>query len=145
MQIRVEIFLLNIMKKDIENRDDIRRLVDHFYRLLLENEEVSYLFTDIAKIDLTEHLPHVYDFWESALFNLGTYGRNTMQPHLDLHMDSPLKEIHFQTWIALFNESVDAYFEGEKASVAKKKAYSIAMIMKLKINQLEQWRKEINN
>ena len=85
---------------------------------------------------MTEHLSHVYDFWESALFNLGTYGRNTMQPHLDLHMDFPLKEIHFQTWIALFNESIDTYFEGFYANAAKKKAYSISLIIKLKIKQL---------
>ena len=41
---------------------------------------ISYLFTDIAKIDLEHHLPVLVDFWDSILFNSDTYRKNAMQP-----------------------------------------------------------------
>ncbi len=133
------------MKKDIENRDDIRILVDDFYQKLLDSKPLSYLFTDVAQIRLDEHLPVIYDFWESALFQTGSYQGKTMDKHLELHMASNLTEAHFIEWTRLFNESVDAHFEGEKATMAKKKAFSIATIIKLKIEQLERIKQEINN
>ncbi len=42
--------------KDIENRDDLLYLVQKFYDKLLADPTISYLFTDVAKIDLMHHL-----------------------------------------------------------------------------------------
>ena len=124
------------MKKDISSREDIFLLVKKFYDKLLNDETISYLFTDIAKIDLDHHLPVLVDFWDSILFQSDTYRKNAMQPHLILHQKSPLQKHHFETWLTYFNNTVDELFEGEKAFIAKERAKSIATVMQIKLVQI---------
>jgi len=124
------------MKKDITDRNDLLRLLALFYSKLLTDKSISYLFTDIAKIDMPHHLDILVDFWDSILFQKDVYGKNAMQPHMILHQKSPLQKHHFQTWLKYFNESVDELFEGEKAFLAKERALSIATVMQIKVSQL---------
>ena len=44
-------------KKDITNREDLLLLMQEFYKKLLTDDSINYLFTDIAKINLSHHLP----------------------------------------------------------------------------------------
>lgn len=120
-------------KKDIENRDDLYRLVEKFYSKLLADNSISYLFTNIARIDLAHHLPVLVDFWDSILFQSDTYRKNAMQPHMALNRQSPLQKHHFETWLRYFKETVDQLFTGEKAFLAKERATSIATVMQLKL------------
>lgn len=130
------------MKTDIENRSDIIRMVNHFYGKLLQDPLLSQLFTEVARIDLAEHLPILYDFWESVLFRAGKYSRDTLQPHLDLHLAHPLSDLHFERWLELFNSSVDELFTGPNAHQAKVRALSIATVIRIKIHRLEKIRVE---
>lgn len=123
-------------KRDIENREDLLLLVDNFYKKLLADPSISYLFTDVAKIDLQHHLPILVDFWDSILFQSNTYQKNAMQPHIHLHKQSPLQKQHFDTWLHYFKTTVDELFEGEKAFLAKERAVSIATVMQIKFSQL---------
>ena len=125
------------MKKDIANREDILKLLTHFYDKLLADPSISYLFTDVAKIDLPHHMDTLVNFWDSILFQSDTYRKNAMQPHMVLHQKSPLKKHHFQTWLTYFTETVDEFFEGDKAHLAKERAISIATVMQIKISQLK--------
>ncbi|MEM1319519.1 MAG: group III truncated hemoglobin [Bacteroidota bacterium] len=125
------------MKRDIQNRADIKQLIQYFYTQLLEDKEMHHLFIDIAQIDLPAHLPILCDFWEGVLFHTNTYRRNTMQKHLDLHQKYPLTKAHFDYWLGLFKASVDELFIGEKAELAKTRALSIATVMQIKIHQLD--------
>jgi hemoglobin len=125
------------MKRDIESRKDLFELMKSFYHRLLNDRSISYLFTDVAKIDLEHHLPVLVDFWDSALFQSDTYRKNAMQPHMNLHIKSPLQPHHFETWLTYFKESVDELFTGEKAFMAKERATSIATVMKIKLAQLK--------
>ena len=124
------------MARDIENRDDLLLLVTKFYEKLLSDDTISYIFTDVAQIDLKHHLPVLVDFWDAILFQSDTYRKNAMQPHLDLHLNSPLQKHHFETWLRYFKESVDENFEGETAFLAKERATSIATVMQIKTSQL---------
>ena len=125
------------MKKDISNRDDLLLLMTEFYKKLLADDSINYLFTDVAKIDLAHHLPVLVDFWDSILFNSNTYQKNAMQPHIALHQKSPLQKHHFDTWLNYFIQTVDELFEGEKAFLAKERATSIATVMRIKTIQLK--------
>ena len=122
-----------VMKKDINSRDDLFLLVKVFYEKLLNDKSISYLFTDIAKIDLDHHLPVLVDFWDSILFQSDTYRKNAMQPHLIIHQKSPIQKHHFETWLRYFKNTVDELFEGDKAFLAKERAQSIATVMQLKL------------
>lgn len=120
------------MKRDISNREDLLLLVTRFYEKLLADNSINYLFTDVAKIDLSHHLPVLVDFWDSVLFQSDTYHKNAMQPHMALHRQSPLLKHHFKTWLRLFKETTDELFEGEIAFIAKERATSIATVMQIK-------------
>lgn len=123
-------------KKDIANRHDLLLLMREFYKKLLSDDSINYLFTDIAKIDLEHHLPILVDFWDSILFQSNTYQKNAMQPHLALHQKSPLENHHFETWLGYFKSSVDELFSGDNAFIIKERATSIATVMQIKTIQL---------
>lgn len=124
------------MKKDISNREDLLLLVTLFYEKLLADNSISYIFTDVAKIDLSHHLPVLVDFWDSVLFQSDTYHKNAMQPHMNLHRQSPLLKSHFETWLRYFKETVDELFTGDNAYIIKERATSIATIMQIKTIRL---------
>ena len=124
-------------KKDIEGREDLLVLMHGFYKKILADNSINYLFTDIAKVNLDHHFPVLVDFWDSILFQSGTYQKNAMQPHLVLHQKSPLAKHHFETWLRYFKESVDELFTGDNAFIIKEKATSIATIMQIKTIQIK--------
>ncbi len=125
------------MKRDIANREDIDLLMKVFYRRLLEDNSINYIFTDVVKIDIETHIPVIADFWESILFNRNIYHNNPMKIHLEMQTKTPLLKHHFDTWLGYFNTTVDEMFEGSVASKAKERALSIATVMQIKISQQE--------
>lgn len=121
------------MKKDIKNTADVHWMVDRFYDKIKEDKLVGFIFTDVMKVNWQKHLPIMYGFWENALFYTGSYNGNAMKKHININKQVPLQKKYFTRWLHLFNETVDEYFEGEKATLAKQRAFSIATIMQLKI------------
>lgn len=103
---------------------------------MLDDRTISYIFTDVANIDLKHHLPVLVDFWDMVLFDSGTYKKNAIEPHLVLHQQSKFEKHHFDTWLKYFKATVDELFDGEVAFIAKQRAKSIATIMQIKIAQL---------
>lgn len=120
------------MKTDIRNRNDIEKLVNAFYDKIKTDAKIGYFFTDVAKVNWEAHLPKMYDFWENILFSNGNYTGNPMVKHKELHQKSEMKEAHFQHWNALFNETVDALFIGEKAMEIKQRAMNISALLMYK-------------
>jgi hemoglobin len=127
--------------KDIETRRDIEHLLTEFYKKALVDEQIGYIFTDVAKLDLDHHLPIIADFWEMILFqNINfqeKYQRSPLTVHLQLNEKTSLKLEHFTQWLRLFDETIDANFAGEKADLAKFRAKSIGKTIQMKVNQLE--------
>lgn len=135
------------MKKDIETRDDLRKLATTFYEQLLKDETFNHIFLEVAQIDVLKHIDVFVDFWESALFQAGKYKGDLLSKHLEVHQayHYGLTADHFKQWLNTFNATVNDLFEGEKAEAAKQRALSIAGIIKAKINYLDQLRLEVNN
>ena len=88
---------------DISTKDDVSQLVNYFYSKVLKDEILAPFFRDL---DLERHLPKMIHFWTFALLDEPGYTTNVVEKHL--HMS--LKEVHFERWLSLFNESVDALF-----------------------------------
>ena len=118
---------------DLQTRYDLEILLRKFYGKLFLDPAISYIFTDVAKINLEEHMPLLTDFWEQTLFHTGGYRKNVMQVHLDLNAKERITEAHFEIWLRHFNETIDALFTGKTAEKAKTRALSIATIMKVKL------------
>ena len=116
-------------KRDIENREDIDRLMVRFYSAALADDLIGFIFTDVAKLDLEHHLPIIGDFWETILFQSGVYskhGRNPLMVHGELNEKVRLEFDHFLRWLELFEKVVDEEFEGGNADFIKSRAHAIA-------------------
>ncbi|WP_297332703.1 group III truncated hemoglobin [Flavobacterium sp.] len=120
---------------DIKTRDDLLLLMRAFYGRLLADPAISYIFTEIAKIDLEAHLPHLADFWEQTLFYTGGYKKNVLQIHLDLNAKEQLTAQHFEIWLNHFYAATDKNFTGANSERIKTRAASIATVMKIKLSE----------
>ncbi|MDI1318306.1 group III truncated hemoglobin [Flavobacterium sp.] len=120
---------------DIQNQDDLFLLVDAFYKKLLSDDSISYIFTDVVKIHLEEHLPILVTFWSQAILGTGGYSKNLTQIHLDIDTREHLTPELFMIWLSHFYASVDENFQGAKSEQIKTQALSIATVMQIKISQ----------
>jgi hemoglobin len=114
---------------DITTRADVLRLVERFYERAFTDDLVGPIFTDIAEMDLAAHLPVMGDFWETVLFRTGSYRRNALRVHAELHARAPLTPEHFGRWLDLWKSTVDDLFAGPKAELAKTQATRVAWSM----------------
>lgn len=124
-----------MMKNDIQNQTDLFLLVDEFYKKLLSDAAISYIFTDVVKIKIEEHLPILVTFWSQAILGTGGYTNNLTQIHLDIDKKEHLTPELFSIWINHFNTTVDENFEGSNSEKIKTQALSLSTIMQIKIHQ----------
>lgn len=117
------------MRNDISTRDDIILLVDTFYGKVMINNIIGFIFSDVAGIDWSVHLPKMYNFWASLLLNEQSYSGNPLRIHVHLSTLTAMTEKEFSEWVSLFVETVDELFAGKKADEAKLRAEKIASTM----------------
>jgi hemoglobin len=120
---------------DIQTQPDLYLLVDDFYKKLLSDPKIAYIFTDVVKIHLEEHLPILVTFWSQSILGTGGYYKNLTQIHLDIDKKEPLTPELFDIWLNHFYNSVDENFIGSNAEKIKTQALNIATVMKIKIVQ----------
>jgi len=130
------------VKKDILNRADIEILVNTFYRKVLADKLLGFIFQDVAKVNWNLHLPVMYDFWENVIFYSGSYEGNPLHLHKHLHHITPLGRSHFDRWNKLFVSTVDGLFMGPNAELIKERALNISEIIRL---QLDDHKKAVTN
>ena len=123
------------IKKDIETREDIRLFITAFYEKVKKDEHIGIIFTKVIPVDWVKHIPVITDFWETILLDNPVYTKNAMDVHYSINREFPFKKIHFETWLKIFNNTIDEMHTGEKADLAKKRAASIAMLMEHKMNE----------
>lgn len=119
--------------QDISTRDDLLFLMTTFYKKLLVDTRINYIFIEIAKIDLNSHIPIITDFWEQNILGTGIYKNNVLRVHRDLNDLSRLSLEHFEVWIGHFENTIDLNYAGENAEKMKTRALSIANVMKIKL------------
>ena len=84
---------------DIQTREDLFLLVDEFYKKLLSDDAISYIFTDVVKIKLDEHLPILVTFWSQSILGTGGYAKNLTQIHLEVNDKENLSPDLFEIWL----------------------------------------------
>lgn len=122
---------------DIQNRTDIETLIDQFYGIVIKDEVIGYIFTDVFKVNWELHLPIMYGFWETVLLDNMTYKGNPILKHIDVNQKEKLLPVHFERWIKLWEKTINHNFKGEKAEEAKKRAKMMSELMMFKIKQSE--------
>jgi len=121
---------------DIEDRQDVERLVRAFYGRALEDPIIGFIFTDVAKLDVEAHVPQIASFWETILLGAQTYRGGAFRPHALLHAKVPLRSGHFERWLVLWRDTVDELFAGERAELAKSHAQRVARAFHARLEEL---------
>ncbi|MEK6480950.1 group III truncated hemoglobin [Catalinimonas sp. 4WD22] len=119
--------------KDIQDKADIRLLVDEFYNKVNQDELLAPIFNEVAQVHWEVHLPKMYDFWAKLLLGENAYQGSPFDKHLPL----PIEGEHFDRWLGLFMQTLDEHFAGRKAEEARLKAQSIADIFRFKMKTLK--------
>lgn len=117
------------MKRDIQTIDDIKLLVNTFYDRIRANDLLAPIFFSKIQDNWAPHLEKMYKFWETILLENHTYFGSPFPPHAHL----PVVQMHFDAWLQLWGETIDQFFEGEKASDAKWRAEKMAVLFHHKI------------
>ncbi|WP_214070017.1 group III truncated hemoglobin [Mucilaginibacter sp. dw_454] len=117
------------MPAEILTLDDIKLLVDTFYGRIQNNDLLAPIFNQRIENNWPQHLEKMYRFWQTVLLDEYTYLGSPFPPHAKL----PVEHKHFETWLALFNQTVDELFTGLKAEEAKWRAAKMAQMFEAKI------------
>jgi hemoglobin len=126
----------SLVLRDIENRADCERLVRAFYGRALEDPIIGWIFVDVAKLDVEAHVPQIASFWETILLGAHSYAGGAFAPHAALHMKVRLRAGHFERWLALWRDTVDELFAGERAELAKSHALRVAQAFHRRLDDL---------
>lgn len=101
---------MNQERKDISNLADIKLLVNSFYSRVREDVLLGDIFNERIQDRWPQHLEKMYRFWQTVLLEEHTYYGSPFVPHAKL----PVELVHFQRWVKLFCDTVDALFTGER-------------------------------
>ncbi|OYU96428.1 MAG: globin [Bacteroidetes bacterium B1(2017)] len=115
--------------QDILSKSDIKLMVDTFYDKVKVDDLLGPIFHQVIGNNWEPHLLKMYTFWESLLFHNPVYNGTPYPKHADL----PIKTLHFERWLLLFNANLDSLFEGPIANDAKKKGDNIAQVFMAKM------------
>lgn len=125
------------MKKDIQNSEDIKLLVDDFYDQARKDKLLGPVF-ERAIHDWDDHFEKLYAFWDSLLFDRNTYFGSPFQPHTNLEIN----QTYFDRWLELFFQTTDCYFEGSKAEEIKERASKMGQMFANKLAYYNKLRNE---
>lgn len=120
---------------DIESREDIAHLMREFYGRMFKDEVMGPIFIDVAQMDLEAHIPIMCDFWELQLFQKPGYRGGMMMVHFELHMKTELEHHHFMRWLDYWYETLDALFDGPRATWAKTVASRVGRNMNQRLDE----------
>ena len=81
----------------------ISLLVDEFYRRIRAEKTLGPIFEEAIGDRWDYHLPRMKSFWASVALNAGTYSGQPVPAHKKL---SRVQQSHFQTWLALFRQTL---------------------------------------
>lgn len=120
-------------KRDIEGIGDIKLLVNAFYDKIRNDNFLASIFNERIQDRWPQHLEKMYTFWQTVLLGEHTYFGSPFPPHAKLQVD----HAHFTQWLALFAQTLDEMFYGEKAKEALWRANKMAELFEIKIKHYQ--------
>ena len=119
---------------DIQNREDIKLLVETFYAKVRVDEVLGPIFNR-AISDWEEHTEKITDFWESQLLFTKRFRGNPLEAHVkvDKNEGHTITNEMFGYWLNLWFQTTDHLFKGEIAERAKHNARKLSVFMFMKI------------
>lgn len=115
--------------KEIENRNDIGKLVGAFYTKIRANDLLGPIFNGhIKDEEWPVHISKLTDFWETNLLGVRLFKGRPGAKHIavDRNLNHTISKQHFITWLQLWFETIDELYIGTLANRAKVAAQNMA-------------------
>lgn len=113
-------------RRGLDDPFEVTSLVRRFYARVNIDPLLGPVFNDVAGVDWSEHLPKLTAFWCRILFGTPGFVGAPMRAHMLVHIQSPLRHEHFERWVELFVDTVDAGWSGANAERVKEFAAGVA-------------------
>jgi hemoglobin len=114
--------------RDVCDRAAVAEMVTRFYRDVAQDDLLGPMFNDVARVDWSEHLPKLTEFWCRALFGTAGYSGNPFRAHQLVHEKRAFTPAHFERWLDLFCGTVDLGWAGANAEKVKALARNVARV-----------------
>ena len=128
---------LSIPTADLDNRAAIHDVVVAFYREVVFDELLAPVFSEVAEVDWTVHIPKLIDYWCRVLLGQSGYSGALLAAHRDIHDIEPFRREHFDRWYELWVASIDSHWRGPVADKAKSHAAQIAAVLAHRILDID--------
>ncbi|WP_420148633.1 group III truncated hemoglobin [Spirosoma sp.] len=125
-----------MQKRTLDSPEAVRLMVDSFYEKVQADPLIGPVFSDVAQVDWSQHLPKMYAFWESIILGNNAYDGHPFRPHLIVNQKHTLTTEHFERWLQLFSLTIMENFTGETAEQVRQRATQIALVWNNKLEYL---------
>ena len=120
---------------DVQSLTDIHTFVDAFYAAVRHDDLLGPVFlARFGEGGWTAHLERMYTFWNTLLFHEPGYKGSPFEKHVSL----PVGNQHFDRWVALFGETLDARFAGPVTEDPKSRARILGLTFASKLAYLRE-------
>ncbi|CAN5406240.1 truncated hemoglobin Ctb [soil metagenome] len=116
-------------------KENIKKLVTHFYQKVQNDEILGPVFNDVAKVEWAHHIPLICQFWNSIMLKTNEYHSNAYRKHVLLGEKTKLTEAHFAQWLLIFQEEAFKHLPVQAAQLITDKAVMIANSLKIGLSQ----------
>lgn len=123
--------------RDLDDREQIAEMVRRFYQDVAQDDLLGPIFNDVAKVNWSEHLPKITDFWCRILMAEPGYQGNPLRAHQLVHEKAPFTLAHFERWLALFHDTVDLGWQGPNSRAALAFAHKVARVHSKQLTGVE--------
>jgi len=114
--------------RDLDTDTEIAEMVRRFYADVTQDDLLGPMFTAVARVDWSEHLPKLAAFWCRALLGQPGYEGNPFRAHMLVHERRRFTPAHFERWLTLFHETIELGWTGPKATRAIDLADNVARV-----------------
>lgn len=114
---------------DLDSRARIHDLVVDFYREVVFDDLLAPVFSEVAEVDWSLHIPRLIDFWCRVLLGEPGYDGFVLGAHQQVHDIEAFRREHFDRWYGLWVDAVDRGGQGPVAARAKAHAAHMAAVL----------------
>jgi len=117
------------VSRDVATGNDVGVLVRRFYRAAIPDPMLGPVFERFG-VDWSRHLPRLVAYWEHVLLGGPGLATNTVAVHRGVRRVAPFGPAQIDRWIELWAETVDEFFVGPVADLAKARAREVGRALR---------------
>lgn len=122
---------------DLDSRTQVHHLVVRFYREVVFDDRLAPVFSEVAEVDWSAHIPKLIDYWCRVLLGQPGYDGSILAAHQRVHDAEAFRADLFDRWYLLFVDTVDEGWRGPIAERAKSHAARIATALARRLLDIE--------